>query len=102
MNRFILFVGTVLLALAMSGAWAQPGKGNGRGGRDADARQDRSERRDDALRRGRDLSPEERERLRRDIREYGRDVYRDRDRDREANRDRDRGPRRTERERPRR
>jgi hypothetical protein len=86
MNRFIRIAGTVLLALAMSsamsGAWAQAGKGNGRGDRNPDDRQS-SPRQPDANRnRHHELSKEEREQLRRDIRNHGHDVYRDRDRSR--------------------
>jgi hypothetical protein len=104
-KRFVRIAGTVLLALAMSsamsGAWAQPGKANGRAARDQDTRQS-VQRNGDADRRGSELSKEDRERLRRDIREYGNDVYRDRDRNHDRNRKDDSRARRPERERSRR
>ncbi len=96
MNRFVRIAGAVLLALAMlsatSGAWAQAGKGNGRGFRNPDARPSVPRQADADRRRDRELSQEDRDQLRRDIRDHGRDVYRDRDRDRD--RDSDRRPRR--------
>lgn len=86
MNRFSRIAATVLLALmmsgVMSGASAQGGNGNGRGSRDPDARPSPPRQADVDRRRRQELTPEEREQLRRDIREHGRDVYRDRDRNR--------------------
>jgi hypothetical protein len=96
-NRCALVVGTVLIALATSGAWAQAGKGSGRAERDQDTRQpvqsDQNTQRGD----GRQWSQQDRDQLRRDIREYGRDVYGDRDRG--SNRAPDRRPQRSERSR---
>jgi hypothetical protein len=101
-QRLLRIGGTAVLAAtlagAMSAAWAQPGRGGDRGpgergpqqtqpgemGRRGDMQgmqgmqgmHDREQ-----MRRGmaRELSPEEREQLRRDIRDHGRDVYGDRD-----------------------
>jgi len=102
-NRFVRIAGAVLIAFAMSsavsGAWAQAGKGNGRGS-DRDARPPQQRNGDANRGRDSDWSKEDREQLRRDIRDYGRDVYRDRDRDR--GRGDDSRTRRTERDRPRR
>lgn len=96
MNRFVRIAGTALVACAMSvavsAAWAQPGKANGRGNRDADTRQSGSRQTDAERQRERGMSKEDREQLRRDIRDHGRDVYQDRD----GGRDRDSRPRRDE------
>jgi hypothetical protein len=87
----------VLIALATSGAWAQVGKGNGRADRDQDTRQSTPRDQDPQRGDGRQWSQQDRDQLRRDIRDYGRDVYGDRDRGRA--RDQDRRPQRPERSR---
>jgi hypothetical protein len=96
-SRFAAVVGAVLVALATSGAWAQAGKGDGRADRDQDTRQpvqgDQGPQRGD----GRQWSQQDRDQLRRDIRDYGRDVYGDRDRGK--NRDPASRPQRPERSR---
>ncbi len=95
MNRFVRVAGTVLLALTISGvtadAWAQGGNGNGRGSRDPDTRQAQPRQPDADRKRDSRLSKEDRDQLRRDIRDHGQDVYRDRDRDRKGNGDRRQG-----------
>jgi len=97
-QRIVRIAGAALLALALCGAAldasAQPGRDGGRGNRDDGARQLQRERAEameqrrqqmmrerGEMRRGmHELSPEERQQLRRDIRDHGRDVYGDRDR----------------------
>jgi hypothetical protein len=98
-QRILRIAGTVLLAVtltgAMSAAWAQPGRNGdrrpgdrgpqqmqpGEMGRRGDMRDMRDMRDREQMRGGmyRQMSPEEREQLRRDIRDHGRDVYGDRD-----------------------
>lgn len=87
MKRFTALAG-VLLALAFSfPAQAQPGDGSRRFERNQQQRELRreewqrrqQERQEREGRPGR-LTPEERQQLRRDIREHGRDVYRPRQR----------------------
>jgi Skp family chaperone for outer membrane proteins len=90
MNRFAALAG-ILIALAASlPAQAQPGDGSRRIERFQQQREFQRQREQEFQRRqfereeregrpGR-LSPEERQQLRRDIREHGRDVYRDRPR----------------------
>lgn len=96
--RVAMIAGAALLALALCGiapgASAQPGRSGERAPRDAGARQLERERAEameqrrqqtmrerGEVRRGMPpLSPDERQQLRRDIRNHGRDVYGDRDR----------------------
>ena len=91
-KRFLRIAGMVLLVAAVAPAWAQAGK-NGRPMAEPDRRgvgdQQREQRREqmreqmrerEDMRRGpHDMSPEDRRQLRRDIRDHGREVYRDRD-----------------------
>ena len=87
MKRFATLAGVLLVLVASLPAQAQPGDGQRRFER---FQQQREMRREEFQRRqferdgqegrpGR-LTPEERQQLRRDIREHGRDVYRDRPR----------------------
>jgi hypothetical protein len=96
-NRIAPVVGMVLIALTTSGAWAQAGKGDGRATRDQDTRQPMQRDQDAQRGDGKQWSQQDRDQLRRDIRDYGRDVYGDRDRGR--NRDPDRRSQRPDRSR---
>jgi hypothetical protein len=96
-NRFAAVVGAVLIALATTGAWAQAGKGSGPKDRDQDTSQPTPRDQDPQRGDGRQWSQQDRDQLRRDIRDYGRDVYGDRDRGR--NRDPNGRPQRPERSR---
>lgn len=80
----------VLIALATSGAWAQTGKGNGRMDREREPRQTWQQDQGQDRNGGRQWTQQDRDQLRRDIRDYGRDVYGDRDRG--GNRNSDRRP----------
>lgn len=88
--KYLTFLAGVFVALAVSlPAQAQPGGRERAWGAERRQQQQREFRRDGELQRrqqdrmageeGR-LTPEERQQLRRDIREHGRDVYRDRPR----------------------
>lgn len=97
-QRILGIAATVVLALALSGtmpvATAQPGKDGDRGargpgseqmqrgdmGRRDDMQNQRGMREREEMRRGmQQMSPDERQQLRRDIRNHGREVYGDRD-----------------------
>ncbi len=87
MKRLAALAGALLTLAAVLPAQAQPGDGQHRFERfqqQREARREelqhrRQERHEQEGRPGR-LTPEERQQLRRDIREHGRDVYRDRPR----------------------
>ena len=92
----VLALALVAVLLQQAPALAQPGPGSseyrGQGpGRDMQRREDRDqwrrERREEMRQRDTEhrpnwMSPDDRRELRRDIREYGRDVYRERERER--------------------
>jgi hypothetical protein len=88
MRRMVIMATLATLLAAAWPAWAQPGPGQGGGRRGMDRPMpqrpmgpppDRGGQRPDGdgmQRRGM-MSPEEREKLRQDIGQYGRDIYRD-------------------------
>lgn len=88
MRRMVIMATLATLLAAAWPAWAQPGPGQGGGRRGMDRPMpqrpmgpppDRGGQRPDGdgMHRRGQMSPEEREKLRQDIGQYGRDIYRD-------------------------
>lgn len=73
MNKASLLAGILLFLVVAAPAHARRGD-DGQAGREAQRQEERAQEQDQ--RRRERLSPEERQELRRDIRDFGRDIYR--------------------------